>query len=64
MNRYAVTVSYYEYADDDEMVVRLARQFTKEMDKRKDNKAVIVEIVHRDFGEMKGRKIDHLNPDL
>ena len=58
MNRYFITVSYQEHAEDDEMVIRLAKQFVREMDINNDNKATVVEIVHRDFGQINGRKID------
>lgn len=47
MNRYIITLSYQEHAEDDEMVIRLAKQFVREMDINNDNKATVVEIVHR-----------------
>lgn len=56
--RYVVTVSFYQYADDDRTAVKDATKFTTELNKSRDAKASIESITESKFGQIgTGRKI-------
>lgn len=58
--RYAVTTDMYDYAKDDESVIKQAQEFVGDLRNRLDNQAQIVDITEAPFGSMKTRKLENV----
>ena len=59
--RYAVTISFYVWEDNDADAVKVANKFAEEIDAKEDNRCSVDSIYEQEFGSLSNREINLIN---